>query len=194
MEWLKKILEAQGLSGEQIKSITEGVENNYKGYVPEHRFEEVNTARKQAESDLKERDKQLEILSKSTGDNEALKEQIKKLQGDNKAAAEKYEADVQELKLNTALKLVLNGQAHDPDIVAGLLDKTQIKIGEDGSIIAGLDDQLTALRGSKGFLFAEKPESKGPTFKGAAPADGNKGGGEHIPPEAQTISNIFSQR
>lgn len=141
-------------------------------WIPKDKFNEVNTAKKQVEDTLKDRDKQLEELKKSTGDSAALQEQISKLQGENKTASEKYAADLKELKLNTALKLALGGDAHDPDIVAGLLDKTKIELDDNGAIKGGLDDQLKPLRESKGFLFAEKQEEAGNKFKGTSPKDG----------------------
>lgn len=176
MDWLRELLEGQGVPADKITAITKGVEDKYTGYVPKHRFDEINDAKKQLEGDLKERDKQLTDLQKAAGDVPALQEQITKLQADNKAATDKYNADMQELRLNTALKMALNGQAHDPDIVSSLLDKSQIEIAEDGSIKAGLDNQLTGLRESKGFLFVPKEEPK-PGFqpKGAKPADGASG-------------------
>ncbi|OME58218.1 hypothetical protein BSK59_08525 [Paenibacillus odorifer] len=177
MDWLKDLLKAQGLSETQITAITGGVESNYKGWVPEHRFKEVNEAKKAAEDNLKDRDKQLDDLKKSSGDVGALKEQITKLQDDNKTATEKYEADMKELKLSTAVKLVLSGQTHDPDIVAGLLDKTKIELDDNGVVKGGLDDQLKSLRESKGFLFAEKQENKPPAFRGTTPADTSKPNG-----------------
>lgn len=169
MEWLKKLLESQGLSEEQIKTITEGVENNYKGYVPEHRFEEINSAKKQAENDLKERDKQLEKLRKSAGDNEALQGEIKKLQDENKAAADKYA----ELQFNTTLKLAFGADVHDIDYAISQLDKSQIKLKEDGTIESGFDEQVKALRESKAFLFVENSGNQPPTFKGAKPPEGS---------------------
>lgn len=144
-------------------------------WMPKEKFNEANTARKQAEDTLKERDQQLEQLRKASGDNETLQGQIKELQEANKAAQEKYDSDLKELRLNTALKLSLSGQVHDPDIVAGLLDKTRIELNEDGSVKGGLDDQVTSLRESKAFLFVQKEESK-PAFKGAKPAEGTPGG------------------
>ncbi|MCY9511713.1 phage scaffolding protein, partial [Paenibacillus larvae] len=83
MEWLKKLLKGKGLTGEQIASIVGGVEENYKGYIPKHRFDEVNEAKKQLEVDIKDRDKQLSELKKNVGDNEELKKQIEQLQGEN---------------------------------------------------------------------------------------------------------------
>lgn len=168
MEWLKQLLKAQGLTDEQITAIVGGVEANYKGWVPEHRFKEVNEAKKTAEDTLKDRDKQLEELKKSAGETPALKEQIEKLQTENKAAKEKYEADAKELKLSTAVKLALSGKVHDPDIVAGLLDKNKIELDDAGAVKGGLDDQIKALQTSKAFLFVDKKS----TFKGFVPVGG----------------------
>ncbi|MGG3278871.1 phage scaffolding protein [Paenibacillus solani] len=162
-------------------------------WIPKDKFNEVNEAKKKLEGDLSERDKQLADLKKDAGDNEALKEQISKLQESNKEAADKYAADVRELQLNTALKLALGSDVHDADYAISQLDKTKIEIGEDGSIKAGLEDQVKSLRESKAFLFAEKQENTGPTFKGAKPAEGGRGSGEGDPVAAE-ISSIFSQR
>jgi hypothetical protein len=162
-------------------------------WIPKDKFNEVNEAKKKLEGDLTERDKQLSDLKKSVGDNEALKGQISKLQEDNKTATEKYAKDMKDLQLNTALKLALSGEAHDPDIVSSLLDKTKIEINEDGSIKGGLEDQVKSLRESKAFLFAEKQEQQGMLFKGAKPAEGGRSGGEDNPVAAE-ISSIFSQR
>ncbi|NGP60067.1 hypothetical protein FLT15_17485 [Paenibacillus thiaminolyticus] len=147
-------------------------------WIPKTKFDEVNEARKQAEKDITERDKQLEELKKNTGDAEALRKQIETLQADNQAAKEKYEAEAKELRLNTALKLALTGKAHDPDIVAGLLDKTKIELDDSGAVKGGLDDQIKALQTSKGFLFV--PEESGGSqfqFKGMKPTEGSGGSG-----------------
>lgn len=148
-------------------------------WIPKDKFNEANESRKKLESDLKDRDKQLADLKKDAGDNEALKEQISKLQESNKEAAEKYAADMKELQLNTALKLALAGEVHDPGIVSSLLDKSIIEINEDGSIKGGLDDQIKGLRESKAFLFVEKQEATKPTFRGTKPLEGSgsTGGG-----------------
>lgn len=140
-------------------------------WLPKAKFDEANEAKKQAEEALKERDKQLSELKKSAEGNAELQEQIKKLQEENKAASEKYAAELNDLKLNSALKLALAGEVHDPDIVSGLLDKAKIELNEDGSIKAGLDEQIKGLRESKAFLFAEK--QTGPKFKGVNPVDGS---------------------
>lgn len=139
-------------------------------WFPKEKFDEVNTAKKKAEDDLKERDKQLETLSKSAGDNETLKGEINKLREENKAATEKYEAEVKDLKINTALKLALAGEVHDADLVAGLIDRNTIKVKDDGTIESGFDDQVKALRESKAFLFVEKANTKPKGWKPADPS------------------------
>ncbi|TPG75596.1 hypothetical protein EEL32_24010 [Brevibacillus laterosporus] len=179
MDWLKKLLQELGVSEEHIEKITGGVEENYKGYVPKHRFDEINDTKKELEGQIKDRDKQLTELKKSAGDNEDLKKQIEDLQSDNKTKDEQYQTKIKEMQVSTAIKLALTGEAHDPELIASLLDKSKIEINEDGTLKGGLEDQIQALRESKAFLFAEKQEDKGFQFKGARPADGkeDKGGG-----------------
>ncbi|MEC0171662.1 phage scaffolding protein [Paenibacillus graminis] len=179
---------ALGLSDELAEKAATASADELKGFVPKARFDEVNEAKKQAEKGNADRDKQLEELKKSTGDSAALQEQITKLQDENKAATEKYDADLKELRLNTAIKLALAGDAHDPDIVAGLLDKSKIELDDSGAVKGGLDDLLKPLRESKGFLFAEKQEEPGNKFKGASPKDGTdkKAGG---PPDFTLMSD-----
>ncbi|BFH11164.1 phage scaffolding protein [Bacillus cereus] len=169
---------ALGLTEEQAEKAAAASAEELKGFIPKARFDEVNTAKKKAEDDLKDRDKQLEELKKNTGDAEALRKQIETLQVENKAAMEKYEEEVKELRLNTALKLALTGKAHDPDIVAGLLDKTKIELDDSGAVKGGLDDQIKALQTSKGFLFVPEDNGGGQfQFKGMKPTEGSVGSG-----------------
>ncbi|WPS88604.1 phage scaffolding protein [Brevibacillus halotolerans] len=176
---LKELLKSMGLSDEQITKIMGGVDEKYKGYVPKHRFDEVNEAKKQLETDLKDRDKQLTDLKKSVGDNEDLKKQIETLQNDNKTKDEQYQTKIKDMQVSTAIKLALAGEAHDPELIAGLLDKSKIEINDDGTLKGGLDDQVKALRESKAFLFVEKPQDKGFQFKGAQPAEGTRNNGDN---------------
>lgn len=167
---------ALGLTEEQAEKAAAASAEELKGFIPKARFDEVNTAKKKAEDDLKDRDKQLEDLKKSSGDSEALKQQIEKLQGENKAAQEKYEADMKELRLGTAVKLALTGKVHDPDIVASLLDKTKIELDDSGSVKGGLEDQIKALQTSKGFLFVPEDNGGGQfQFKGFKPQESSGG-------------------
>jgi hypothetical protein len=161
-------------------------------WFPKAKFDEVNEAKKQAESALSERDKQLTDLRKSAEGNEELQATIKKLQDDNKAATEKYENDMKDLRTSTALKLAIANDTHDPDLLLNLLDKSKIELGEDGTIKSGLDEQLKDLRENKAFLFKEQP--KGPQFKGVVPRDGTYGAEGPTPEQAQYQSRLDEAR
>lgn len=173
---------ALGLTEEQATKAAAASAEELKTYIPKARFDELNEVKKQAEKDRDTLTGQMEDLKKSAGASEELKKQIEKLQGENKTAKEKYEADIKALALTNALKLALTGKTHDPDIVANLMDRTKIELNEDGSIKAGLDEQLKSLKESKAFLFVEeKKDDGGFQFKGFKPVEGSddkgKGGG-----------------
>lgn len=123
-------------------------------YVPKSRFNEVNEEKNGLKASLADREKQLENLKKGAGDNEDLKKQIKALQDKNKADAAEFESKMKELRLNSAIQLAVSKDAQDTDIVAGLIDKSKLIFGEDGKI-TGLDEQVKALKESKGFLFKQ---------------------------------------
>lgn len=176
MDWLKEILKNAGISDETIEKVDAEVRKELpKHFVPKSQYNDVSEARRKAEEALAERDKQLESLKKSAGDNEELRKQIEALQAENKAAKEKYGAELKDLRVTTAIKLAIAGQVHDPDLVAGLLDKSKIELDDAGNIKSGLDEQVKALRESKAFLFVQK-EDKGPQFRGTTPADGRDQG------------------
>ena len=141
-----------GLTEEQATKAEAESKKELEGYVEKSKFDTVNQSNKDLEKTVKERDKQLEELKKSSGDNEALKSQIETLEADNKAAKEKYEADLKELQISNAIKLAIADKAQDADLVAGLFDKTKLILGEDGKV-TGLDEQLKTLQESKTFLF-----------------------------------------
>ncbi|RAP29147.1 hypothetical protein C2W64_04094 [Brevibacillus laterosporus] len=192
MDWLKKLLQELGAPEERIEKITGSVEENYKGYVPKQRFDEVNETKKELEGQIKDRDKQLAELKKNTGDNEDLKKQIETLQAENKTKGEEYETKLKDMQVSTAIKLALTGEAHDPDLIASLLDKSKIEINEDGTLKGGLDDQVKALRESKAFLFVEKQqEEPKPTFKGTTPADGS---GRQTDPATNSAGANFAKQ
>lgn len=143
---------ALGISEELATKAAEASKNELESYIPKTRFNEVNEAKKQLETDLKTRDEQLEDLRKNSGDNTELKAQLETLQAENKAAKEQYEADMKNLKLETAIKLAVGETAQDADLVAGLFDKSKLVLSEDGKV-SGLDEQLKTLKEEKAFLF-----------------------------------------
>ncbi|WP_336822949.1 phage scaffolding protein [Sporosarcina sp. USHLN248] len=183
----KEQLMALGLTEEQATKVVEG----FGTMIPKSRFDEVNDAKKQLESDLAARDTQLEDLKKAAGASEELKAQIQTLQDENKTAKEQYEAELKDLTMTNAIKLALNGKVHDEDLASGLIDKTKLVLGEDGKVV-GLDEQLNSLKESKAFLF-KSDEPQQPGFKGKIGSDGQgTPPSDNAPSLIDAISSHFS--
>lgn len=154
---IEEYIASLNLSDEAKKKATEGLKNFLKdNYVEKAKlkakFDEATTAKSNLETQIKERDKQLETLKKTAGDKEKLESTIKQLQEENKSSKIKYEQDLKNLRIDSAVKLKLTNTAQDVDIVASLIDKTKLIVGDDGSV-TGLDEQINPLKQSKPFLF-----------------------------------------
>ena len=150
---MQELLQKLGVTDDNIASATQHVNEFLDGqYVTKSRFNEVNVEKKTLEEAIKERDKQLKTLKDSEGNVDDLKEQIKKLQVENKENALKAEADMKALKLSTAIKLAIGDTAQDVDLVANLVDTSKLILSDDGKV-TGLDEQLKSLKNEKSFLF-----------------------------------------
>ncbi|MGU8983498.1 phage scaffolding protein [Clostridium perfringens] len=174
--------------GDSYNTLSEEIRKQYENidlvdsskYVEKSKFDEVKQAKKQLETDIKDRDTQLEDLKKSAGDNAALKQQIESLQADNKKKDEDYQAELKDLKLTNAIKLAIADSAQDVDLVSSLIDKSKLILADDGKV-TGLDEQVTSLKENKSFLFKEE-ENKNPgnQIQFTKKITGNDGGtGKH---------------
>lgn len=125
-----------------------------------------------ANKTIKERDTQLETLKNNPDNPETLKQQIKQLQDDNKAAKEAHEKEIKELKVSTALEKALSdAKAKNAKAVKALLDLGEdVELADDGTI-KGLDDKIKALKKSDAYLFDDAKPST--TIKGANPTNTN---------------------
>lgn len=170
--------------GDSYNTLSEEVKNQYKDidlvdsskYIEKSKFDEVKQAKKQLETDIKDRDIQLETLKKSVGDNAALKQQIETLQADNKKKDEDYQAELKDLKLTNAIKLAIADSAQDVDLVSGLIDKTKLILLDDGKV-TGLEEQISGLKENKSFLFkAEENNDPGNQIQFTKKINGNGSG------------------
>lgn len=152
---------ALGLSEELAVKAEEASKKELEGYVEKSKLEEVQKEKQALEKSVKDRDKQLEDLKKSEGDSEELKKQIEKLQDENKAAKEKYDNEMKELKLTTAIKLAVAGKVHDEDIAVGLFDRSKLILSEDGKV-TGLEEQMKTIQKEKAFLFRDTENNTNP--------------------------------
>lgn len=165
------LMKIEGMTEELATKVAEQSAEELKGYIPKSRFDEVNEAKKNAETLVKERDKQLEDLKKSSGDNEELKNQITQLQEENKTTKQKYEADIKKMQIDNAVQSALkDAYAKNVTAVMALLkDLDKAELAEDGTI-KGLAEQIQALQKSDSYLFNVKSEPTKPS--GVTPANG----------------------
>lgn len=154
-----------GLEEEIAIKCEKASQEELKGFIPKARFDEVNDERKKLESDVKERDTQLENLKNTTGDIEALRKEITSLQEENKKKDEKYASELRQLKIDTAVKDALtSAKARNVTAVKALLknlDKAEL---DENGVIKGLAEQLESLKQTDGYLFETKTK---PSIKGA---------------------------
>lgn len=150
--------EALGIEKSLAKKAAEESKKELEGYVSKDTYDTAEQNRKQLETSVNDYKTQLETLKTSAGDNEELKNQIADLQAENQKKDKEYQDQLKELQLTNAIKLAVSGSAQDSDIVAGLIDKTKLILGDDGKV-TGLEEQIKSLKESKAFLFKEtKPE------------------------------------
>lgn len=154
----KEDLIALGLTEEQADSVISG----FGTMVPKSRLDDKIQEAKDYKSQLDARDKQLAELEPKAAGNDALLQQIQKLQDDNKKVQDDYETKLSEQSYNFALESALNGaKVKNAKAVKALLDNEKIKL--DGNDLVGLKEQLEALKTSDAYLFESTEEGK-PTF------------------------------
>lgn len=166
----KEDLIAMGLSEEQAAKVVASFDGNY---VPKTRFNEVNEENKSLKKTVSDRDKQLEDLKKSSGDNEELKKQIAELQKQNSDQVEAHQTELKQLRIDNAVDSALTGaKAKNIKAVKALLDMEGVKLGEDGSIL-GLKEQIEKLTAGEDtkFLFDAVDSTQQQTFKGFQPGN-----------------------
>lgn len=161
-----------GIDEETAKKCEAASQEELKGFIPKTRFDEVNNEKKKLELDLRDRDGQLETLKNSTGDVEAMKQQIATLQADNKAKDEAHAKEMTQLKIDAAVeKALTDGGAKNIKAVKALLDLADAKLSDDGTI-KGLSEQIDKLKADEGskFLFnATESKVQQQTFTGFQP-------------------------
>lgn len=183
----KEDLIAMGLTEVQAKKVMDYLDGNF---VTKTRFNEVNEENKTLKQSVADRDKQLEDLKKSSGDNAELKKQIETLQQQNAEQQKAHEAELKQLKLDNAIDTALTAAgAKNVKAVKPFIDTTKIKLGEDGKL-TGLDEQLKEVQKTEGYLFAEK-QQKQQIFKGFQPgASGEVKPGTEVDTSKMTYSEL----
>lgn len=161
----KEDLIAMGLTEEQAKKVMDSLDGNF---VTKARFNEINEENKTLKKSVSDRDKQLEDLKKSSGDNAAL-QQISDLQKQNADQQKAHDEELAKLKLDNAVEIALSGaKARNGKAVKAMLDMSKVKLGEDGKL-SGFDEQIEALKKSDAYMFDVQQQQTQQQFTGFQP-------------------------
>lgn len=163
----RKELEDLGLSKEQVDAVIK-----INGADIENAKSVTAAEIKNLQTQVSERDKQLETLKATAGDNEALTKQIAELQAENTKTKEEHESAMTQLKVDHAVEKALTGaNAKNIKAVKALLDLTDAKLDKEGNV-KGLQEQIDKLVADEGtkFLFdvQQNPQNQ-QQFKGFQP-------------------------
>lgn len=168
LEWLKNIL-GDGYTDEVDAKVSAEIGKNF---VSKADFNQVNTAKKKAEDDVKARDQQLEDLKKSTGDAAALQQQITTLQNQNAEAKKTYEAELARVRLDGAVEAALTaaGAKNNTAVKALLADFLKDAKLDDSGAVKGLAAEIDTLAkaDATAFLF-NTTDGNAQQFKGMQP-------------------------
>lgn len=183
----KEDLIAMGLTEEQAKKVMDSLDGNF---VTKARFNEVNEENKTLKQSVADRDKQLEDLKKSSGDNAELKKQIETLQQQNADQKKAHDAEMAQLKLDNAIDAALTAAgAKNIKAVRAMIDTSKMKLGEDGTV-EGLPDAIKAVQKSDSYMF-NTVQQKQQTFKGFQPgASGEVKPGTEVDTSKMTYSEL----
>lgn len=183
----KEDLIAMGLIEDQAKKVMDSLDGNF---VIKARFNEVNEENKTLKQSVADRDKQLEDLKKSSGDNAELKKQIETLQQQNADQKKAHDAEMAQLKLDNAIDAALTAAgAKNIKAVRAMIDTSKMKLGEDGTV-EGLSDAIKAVQKSDSYMF-NTVQQKQQTFKGFQPgASGEVKPGTEVDTSKMTYSEL----
>lgn len=180
----RKQLEDLGLTKEQADSVMkingDDIENA-KGTAATE-IKNLQTEVDGLKTQVGDRDKQLETLKASAGDNADLKKQIEDLQTENATAKANHESELNQLKIDFAVEKALTGaKAKNIKAVKALLELNDAKLDKDRNV-KGLAEQIEKLTSGDDtkFLFeAQKQTKQQQNFKGFQPgASGGQKPGE----------------
>ena len=181
----RKQLEDLGLTKEQVDSVMkingDDIENA-KGTASTE-IKNLQTEVEGLKTQVGDRDKQLETLKASAGDNADLKKKIEDLQTENATAKATHESELNQLKIDFAVEKALTGaKAKNITAVKALLDLKDAKFDKEGNV-KGLAEQIEKLTSDEGTKFLFEAQKQQQNFKGFQPgasAQQKPGEGEKV--------------
>ena len=173
-EQMEKIIALHGADIEELKAKSDELIDS--------KTEELKKANESLQSQIAERDKDLKTLKKQAGDNEELTNQFKELQSKYKQDTENLTKELQQTKLNSAVDSALGkAKVRNSKAAKALLNLDNVKLNDKGEV-EGLDDQISSLQKTDGYLFDQGSKE---------PYQPQGGGGKADPDPVATMTNIF---
>lgn len=173
----RKFLEDLGLEKEVIDKILD--ENSSDIGAIKEELTTVTKEKEKLESDIAERNAQLETLKESAGSVDDLKAQIAKLQADNAEKDKTHKAEMDAFKIDTAVdKAITGAKGKNVRAIKALLNMDEITLDKDGNVV-GYSEQLENLMKADDskFLFDTPQDASLQGFNPAA--SGNNPGGNN---------------
>src|SRR5690625_3003388 len=123
-------------------------------WIPKEKFNALNEEKKGLETQIGERDEQLNTLKDKAKDRQELTQQIAELQQKNEDTATQYQEQMDKQAKDFAVETALrDAKAKNPKIAKNALDLEAITM-KDGKLI-GIDEQLKSIQESDAYLFGE---------------------------------------
>ena len=173
-EQMEKIIALHGADIEELKAKSDELINS--------KTEELNKTNESLQSQIAERDKDLKTLKKQAGDNEELSNEFKELQSKYKQDTENLTKELQQTKLNSAVDSALGkAKVRNSKAAKALINMDEVKLNDKGEL-EGLDDQISSLKKTDGYLFDQGNKE---------PYQPQGGGGNTDPDPVATMTNVF---
>lgn len=161
---VEEALKGKGKDGKDVDLVI----GNDGSYVPADKYEALKSQSASAEKALKAAADALKTIGGS-GDPAKIADDVKAAQDTIKNLQDNHAAEIKKIQKNTALRLALSGQAHDPADIISLLDLEKIEVDEAGNLKSDLESLIKPIKETKPYLF--KAQDQAPEIKGAKPAN-----------------------
>ena len=165
---VEEALKGKGKDGKDLDCVA----GNDGTYVPAEKHEAEKQKAIKADNLVKQVSDALKGLGGS-GDVEKINDDIQTAQNTINDLKNTHKKELEQLAKTTALKLALNGKAHDTDDIIALLDMDTVKVDKDGNLINSIDDLIKPIKEKKSYLFKDEKQDV-PDMKGVVPAGGEK--------------------
>lgn len=184
MEFLKDVLgeELYGQVADKLKATDIKLADLSKGeYVAKGKFTDLEAKYSTLEQTAKDYNDQITELSKE--DAKGLKAKLEAVTKERDEKQKEFDAKLAKIEFNSKLDAELSkAKVRNPKAAKALLNLENVKL--DGEQFLGLNDQLTALKESDGYLFNDSTNTGG----GANPANAEKTTGKTF--TRQQIENM----